>query len=1070
MKGPTVLLYGSRRPLDQFAGVPERLADRGAEVLYERLWDHGMRTGLHAQPELIRRAGVIGFADLSYNMHLRATRIARRHRVPTVLVVDGVTEFATTYLNPWMGLRHLRPAPADLVLALGPLQAKILTAMGNAAVRRAGLPRLDGVAERVETARGRTPARSWLVVATAWTPALSEAAGHRLLAMLEHLRAATEERRMPVRWRLTGGLAERLGVPADRADLAESLAGASAVITTASTLAVESMLAGVPTAIAHPHPWPLWVPGAWEWRPDPADRSDAEQVSRSVDASGAVRRAADEALAGVLGGFDPRLPDAGSLLDALEHPEPARLACQRRLLREMHTPDAAHEVADALLGMTRDPPAAEARAAGDIERIGHTLVRAGVKRRRRALSLLQCGRSPVHGVTNWSVRMSRAFAERADLGWEFHTLLVGSEPTNFERFNTPEIGDEPHLHRCVLDPLAGTHERMEALLRAAEAVDADVIVPSHGEEVLAVAARLRAGGARCLGIAHVDETAEFGRLADFGGWDGLVGVSRACVEGIARAIPGSVPHRIVYGVPLAATPRRSDRSGPIRLGYVGRMVEGQKRIGELIGLIARLGELGVDHEFHIVGDGPDLNAWTARARDAGITGDRLVMHGRRSMEWVEAFLPTLDLSVNVSGWEGTSVSMLEAMGRGVVPCVTGVASGVDEWIEDGVHGIVTPVGRPDLMAKRIADVAADRDRIDRMGAAAHARMCERGMGLSHAAERYAAVLDDVLAAPRARPAPSDRGVRLRDRSEWSPAMPDDDAEADRWVRDALGACGFRSIAVGAPAPGCDAVLIPARSPRPDPGRVEAWRRAGLGVGISPNLCVERGVLLAESALRRLVGAGCRRIAVFGAGTQSSSFGPAVRRGEPIVGWIDDAAAAFGTHMGLPAVPAEHALAVLKPDGVVLNSQRFEPLLAERAAGLGLGRAAALTRDDATLTACVEALRSARSMVGRGRRVIAVCEADTRAYAAAVGLDTSVSPGDLPGLVRSAGPPDAVLLALEGDEAGPRAALVPWAERGVEIFSCLRAGPSGGAVAGQIEQPAGEAVEAEAVAASPGDGG
>jgi glycosyltransferase involved in cell wall biosynthesis len=1069
VSGSTVLLYGSRRPLDQFAGVPEKLRELGAEVLYERLWDREMRAGLHAQPELIGRADVVGFADLSYNMHLRPVRVARRLGVATVLLVDGVTEFAITYMNPWMGPNYLRPAPEDRVLALGPLQRRVLGAMGNDVVACGGLPRLDGFAGRVAAAREGLRGGGWLVVATAWTPALSGAARARLLSALAALRDEAERRGLAVRWRLTGGLAESLGVEADTAPLAESLAGAAAVVTTASTLAVESMLAGVPTGVMHPHPWPLWVPGAWVWRPRGGDASDAERVRAALQASAGVRAAVDTALVDALGGFDPELPDAGSLVESLLSPESARLAVQGRLLGHMHTPGSAGVVAAALL----DAAARGTRAGpGAIEHIGRTEVVATPKRKKRVLSLLQCGRSPVHGVTNWSVRMSRAFAGRSD--YEFHTLFVAAAPTNFEEANTPDVSGSAFLHRCVLEPTAGTHERLEALYRAAASLEPDIVIPGHDEEVLATAARLAEPltGARTIGIAHVDEPTEFARLEDFGVWDAVVGVSAACVAGLARVGSGLPARQIVYGVPVSERPRPARADGPLRIGYLGRVVEWQKRVSDLIRLLGALRERGVDYEFHLVGDGPDLDAWMVEAQAAGVAGTRLVVHGRQSMSWTESFLPTLDVSVLVSGWEGTSVAMLEAMGQGVVPCVTRVGSGVDEWVTDGVHGVVTPVGRPEIMAARLAELAADRGALERMGAAAHGRLTERRMGLSDGAARYAELFDAVLASRRAVAAPRDRTVRLRDRCEWSPAMPDDDGSADAWVLDRMREAGYRRIARARPTPGCDAVFVPAAAPRPDPSKVAAWRAGGLGVGVSPNMGVEGCVRIAEAAVGRLAGAGCRRIAVFGAGTQAAAFGPLVRRDGcggregAVVGWIDDSTPPGTTHMGLPACRFDEAMERLRPDGVVLNSRRFEPLLAERCAAWSDVRTVAMTRDDAALHACVAALRAARDASASGTPVLAVCERDTLAYAAAVGARETVAPAALAGRVERGGRPGLVVLAMEADEAVVRGVLAPWTESGVAVRSLLRAERP----VHHGEQVAGETVEAEAFAAAGGDSG
>lgn len=1064
---PTALIYGSRRPLDQFAGVPERLRERGVEVLHERLWDGELRSGLQAQPQLIERADVLAFADLSYNQHLRPVRLARRAGKPSVLLVDGVTEFSNICLNPWMGADYLRPAPENVVGALGGLQEAALRAMGNGCVVRTGLPRLDGTGALVERARGVIGPAQWLLVATAFTPALSADARGRLLDACAMLREAAAGRGLTVRWRLTAGLGEQLGVEVDRAPLHESLAGAWGVVTSASTVAVESMIAGVPTGVMHPHAWPLWVPGAWVWKPEGQDDGGWRAAMDGV-------RAADDAVRGViqaeLGGLDPGVSGPDELLDALRAPDAERLEAQRRLLGVMHTPGSADIVARLLDGIA-SRGLAHVGIVDRVERepprtVGKTVVRASPKRARRVLNILRVGRSPVHGVASWAMRLTRAFAAGDSLGYEVHTLFVAAEPMNYEQSNAPPIGDDPRLHLCVLDPTLGTHERLDAALRAASSLDPDVVIPGHDDECFAIAAQLHATGVRCVGVVHVDEPGEAERLRMFDRWDVGVGVSAVCA-GHLRSVAGDrAVHSIPYGVPIAAGPRPVAADGPLRLGYIGRFAEHQKRVGDLLTLIEELERLGVRYEFHAVGDGPDLPGWRARLEAMGLPPGRVRLHGRRSMEWVERFLPGMDLSVLVSAWEGMSVSMLEAMGQGVVPCVTRVNSGVSEWIDDGVHGVVVPVGQPRMMAERVCELDRDRGLLARLGHNAHGRMAERDMGLRGMAERYAAVFDEALARPRDT-RPTDLGVRVTDRFVWTPPMPDDDAEADAWVCRRLGEAGYRDIALGSPSPGCDAVLVPARAPRPDDAVIDGWRRSGLGVGVSPNLCVEQSVRLAERAVGRLAEGGCRRIVIFGAGTQSAAFLPLLRRQGgpgPVVGWIDDSALPGTTHVGLSAVTLEEA-GSLRPDGVVLNSRRYEPLLALRCDVLGGVRVTALTRADAALDACVRALRAAREHPGE---VVCVCEKDTLGYAHAVRALETVMLADLEAWVGRGRPPGLVVLAIEGDEAAAIEKLSPHVARGVRVVSVLTGWSS--APLDHLDHRSREAAQAHTLSAASGDRG
>ena len=77
---------------------------------------------------------------------------------------------------------------------------------------------------------------------------------------------------MQITWRLTDNLEQAIGLPsakvneleqADRPTLAEEIDAADAVITTPSTLFLESALKRRPTAILDFHNSPHFVPAAW---------------------------------------------------------------------------------------------------------------------------------------------------------------------------------------------------------------------------------------------------------------------------------------------------------------------------------------------------------------------------------------------------------------------------------------------------------------------------------------------------------------------------------------------------------------------------------------------------------------------------------------------------------------------------------------------------------------------------------------------------------------------------------------------------------------------------------------
>jgi len=82
----------------------------------------------------------------------------------------------------------------------------------------------------------------------------------------------------------------------------------------------------------------------------------------------------------------------------------------------------------------------------------------------------------------------------------------------------------------------------------------------------------------------------------------------------------------------------------------------------------------------------------------------------------EAWAKT-DISVLVSAFEGTSISMLESMGQGCVPVVTKV-SGTSKVIQEGVNGFTAEVADLEGLANHIQHLHEDRNLLSRCSKAA----------------------------------------------------------------------------------------------------------------------------------------------------------------------------------------------------------------------------------------------------------------------------------------------------------------------------------------------------------------
>ena len=78
------------------------------------------------------------------------------------------------------------------------------------------------------------------------------------------------------------------------------------------------------------------------------------------------------------------------------------------------------------------------------------------------------------------------------------------------------------------------------------------------------------------------------------------------------------------------------------------------------------------------------------------------------------FLNRQDIYLNYSEFEGTSLTMLEAMASGCVPVVTKV-SGVEDFIENMVNGMISEVGNLESIADNIEFLDKNREKIGEYG-------------------------------------------------------------------------------------------------------------------------------------------------------------------------------------------------------------------------------------------------------------------------------------------------------------------------------------------------------------------
>lgn len=267
-----------------------------------------------------------------------------------------------------------------------------------------------------------------------------------------------------------------------------------------------------------------------------------------------------------------------------------------------------------------------------------------------------------------------------------------------------------HLWRATDLP----EERAASLAAWVNSVRPDAYVISTSPDAGWLALPLLDASIPTVSVAHNDVGAYYEPLKHYGALvDCAVGVSEEIERRTVAecGVPPERARRIPYGVetlPEAEALARVEAAGkgPLKIGYVGRVVVEQKRVLEMAPLAAELARRGVEFELHVVGDGPARGSLEEEMHRLGV-GGRVKLWGWLAPAEVRRRLSELDVFLLMSDYEGLSVALLEAMGHALAPVVTDIRSGTGEVVRDGRSGFLVPVGDVQTFADRLERLARE---------------------------------------------------------------------------------------------------------------------------------------------------------------------------------------------------------------------------------------------------------------------------------------------------------------------------------------------------------------------------
>jgi len=286
------------------------------------------------------------------------------------------------------------------------------------------------------------------------------------------------------------------------------------------------------------------------------------------------------------------------------------------------------------------------------------------------------------------------------------------------------------------------------------AYDAIVVNVSPQNRLAQCAIHMVADRTPVLYVLHGDWSFLYSLAArDVAAWNCAVGVGPKIHRGAVARFPGKPVIGISNGVELPTEAELLARVGwelPLRLLFVGRLIDSHKGILRLPKILAGCRRLGVPVRLTVIGRGADGERLVQGFAEEGVS-DLVHLAGDLPHDEVAAAMRQHHVLVFPTNTEGMPLVVLEAQANGCVVITTALPGVTDVAVEDGVTGRLVALGAiEEFVAYTAAMATAAMWESHSRAAIARAR---RKFSLSAMGDRYLRLLEALARGryPIARP-------------------------------------------------------------------------------------------------------------------------------------------------------------------------------------------------------------------------------------------------------------------------------------------------------------------------------
>jgi colanic acid/amylovoran biosynthesis glycosyltransferase len=293
-----------------------------------------------------------------------------------------------------------------------------------------------------------------------------------------------------------------------------------------------------------------------------------------------------------------------------------------------------------------------------------------------------------HGPNTW---LKRLLPELSRHGFSIEVLVFFEGDLNECATNRFFVGMGFNVKNFEFKSTA--EKKIRWILETLSADPPDIFVPNMIVHALFAAAWIKKAGIETIGLLHSDDKFYDGMIKEFvSGTEkfkltAVVSCSKYLFNKVSSKHTSDVILKCIpYGVPIDNIPQTNFQESNLKLIYIGRLVEEQKRISKVIKAMCRAANEIDGVEAVIYGHG-DVSKTTTLIKKHS-ANNKVKYCGSVSNAEVFNTLASAHVFVLLSDYEGLPQTLLEAMACGLVPVCSFMKSGIPELIINNETGII----------------------------------------------------------------------------------------------------------------------------------------------------------------------------------------------------------------------------------------------------------------------------------------------------------------------------------------------------------------------------------------------